>query len=1621
MRLTEMFGLTTLAAALAAPAVHGQLAAPLPPGVKAVWDLDVAERLVTPTRERVCLNGLWRWQPARDDSAVPPTSQWGWFKVPGAWPGITDWMQKDCQTVYPHPTWQRENLATLTAAWYEREITVPPEWTGRRIALALRLLNSYAAVHLDGARVGELRFPGGELELPDCRPGRTHRLSLLVVAMPLAGVMMSYNDTASARQVRGTVARRGLCGDVYLHGTPAGPHLDDVRLETSVRRGEITVDAALAAPAAGGRYILRATVDDGERPAAEFTSPPFGAGDLERSRWRFTAPWRPERWWDLHTPQNTYRLSLTLLDEGGRTLDVALPVRFGFRELWIDGRDFYLNGTRLYLCALPLDNAQIGAAWATYEAAAESLRRLKSLGINFVYTHNYGCEPGAHLDFEEILRAADDVGMLVALSQPHFGHYDWKAEDADRTNGYADHAAHYCRVAGSHPSVVAYATSHNATGYSEDMNPDLIDGIHDARSTWAQNNVRLARRAEAIITSLDSSRIVYHHSSGNLGTMHTVNFYPNFVPIQELNDWFEHWATAGVKPVFLCEYGAPFTWDWAMYRGWYRGQRQFGSAVVPWDFCLAEWNAQFVGDAAYAISDEEKTNLRWEAERYRSGQPWRRWDYPHQLGSTDFAERYPVHAAYLTANWRAFRTWGVSAISPWEHNILYRLRPGLDRNRRVDLPTDWEHLQRSGFSPDYLEQRFERMDTAYEPSDWVATPAAEALLRNNQPLLAYLAGKPAAFTSQDHIFYPGERIEKQWIVINNSRRTVRADCSWRFSLPEPAADSRAVELPTGEQVRIPLRFDLPAELPPGAYRLEGMVVFDNGETQSDRFEVRVVARPTPPRLPGRVALFDPVGDSAALLRRLGIEYTPVDATADLAGVDLLIIGRSALTPDGPAPDLRRVREGLKVLVFEQGGPALEQRLGFRITEYGLRQVFPRIAEHPALAGLDQELLRDWRGEATLLPPRLEYQPSRRYAEAPSVTWCGLEVTRLWRCGNRGNVASVSIEKPARGDFVPLVDGGFSQQYSPLLEYREGRGVVLFCQLDVTGRSELEPAAEQIVRNVLDYLAAWTAPPRRRAVYVGGPDVREHLEAAGVLPAPLPDGPLAADDVLVVGREGGPALATRRDDVARWFAAGGHLLALGLDQDEANAFLPEPVSMVRAEHIAASFGPFGATSPFAGVAPADVHHRAPRELPLVTGGATPVGDGVLAVSADGRVVFVQLVPTDVSRAAGAPPALTVTDESAPDGKRCAKVTVGTAPYAQLGQKVAAGEVGRTYTFAALVQPLRRPLRARLEVERAGRPWDRAVRGPDEELAPGRWTELHVTFTVDKPYPEGWQAYLNVLDEGARLWADRFRLYEGAYDARGNADGNLFANPSFEDGAEPWWLQVPLEQQNLRKTYRRTSCLLTRVLANLGVAGATPLLERFAQPLVATTGPSILRNGEFATDADGDGVADEWSVSGSRAPALATVREAVGEPETGWAQVIGCPTVANGEPPSVMLAQHGIAMEAGRWYRLSLRARGEGIGSDGVAVTVMNTNGWRSLFEYLRFQPGDEWKTHTWLITPNASAAETTRFQIWFTGGGKLWVTAVRCEPVADPAAGRWLEGLYLDQPQEWDDPYRFFRW
>ena len=813
LAMLASLSLCALATLDAGAARADEFAAQLPGGASAVWDLRKAARETTPTRERVCLNGLWRWQPAGDEERTqPPSSAWGYFKVPGCWPGITDYMQKDSQTLFVHPAWKEARLAGVSAAWYEREITIPEDWAEREIQLSVDTLNSFAAVFLDGREVGEIRFPGGELQLTESvRPGGTHRLSLLVVALPQKETMMSFRDSAAARPERGSVARRGLCGDLFLVSIPRGPRVQDLRVETSVREGRVAVDVGLEGLQAGQRYVLSASISEQGGIVKEWTGAAFQSTDLVEGRRILSTDWKPERLWDLHTPENQYvlRLALKAEAEADAVCDVTWDERFGFREFWVEGRDFYLNGSRIFLSALPIDNSLISASAATYGRSRETFERLKSIGINFVYTHNYGCEPGTHLSWAEVLRAADDAGVLVSYSLPHFGQYDWEDPRAELTNGYARHARQYIRHAGNHPSVVFYSMSHNATGYSEDMNPAMFDGLQDDRDNWARNNAKRALRAESIARAIDPGRLVYHHASGNLGVMHSSNFYPNFVPIQELSDWFEHWSTQGVKPAFLCEYGAPFTWDWTMYRGWYQGKREFGSARVPWEFCLAEWNAQFIGDKAYQISEMEAANLRWEAKQFQRGSLWHRWDYPHQVGSDRFDDRHDVIGRYLTDNFRAYRTWGVSGISPWEYGHFWRLRERTQRGRK-DLAVDWDSLQRPGFSADFIDQEFERMDVAYDREDWIPTADGQAILRNNLPVLGYIGGKPDAFTSKDHNFRAGETLTKQLILINNSREEVWVDCAWGFDLASVASGRQRVTVPTGAIVKVPVEIKLPA-------------------------------------------------------------------------------------------------------------------------------------------------------------------------------------------------------------------------------------------------------------------------------------------------------------------------------------------------------------------------------------------------------------------------------------------------------------------------------------------------------------------------------------------------------------------------------------------------------------------------------------------------------------------------------------------------------------------------------------------------------------------------------------------------------------------------------------------
>jgi hypothetical protein len=132
-------------------------------------------------------------------------------------------------------------------------------------------------------------------------------------------------------------------------------------------------------------------------------------------------------------------------------------------------------------------------------------------------------------------------------------------------------------------------------------------------------------------------------------------------------------------------------------------------------------------------------------------------------------------------------------------------------------------------------------------------------------------------------------------------------------------------------------------------------------------------------------------------------------------------------------------------------------------------------------------------------------------------------------------------------------------------------------------------------------------------------------AAGLSPDDFAKDRLSADRVLIIGPGGGKKLAGDAAAIAKWLKEEGHVLAIGLDEAEAKAFLPCKVEMKKGEHIATYFEPPSRNSLLAGIGPADVHNRDPRELPLVSGGAAIWGNGILAKDDSANVVFCQWVP------------------------------------------------------------------------------------------------------------------------------------------------------------------------------------------------------------------------------------------------------------------------------------------------------------------------------------------------------------------------------------------------------------
>ena len=1177
----------------------------LPSGVEARWDLASAFREETPTRGRVCINGLWKFHAATvQDRAVPVAgSGWGYLKVPGTWNPATS----RTRVILPEFLEDKLNLSQVDAAWYQRAITIPPEWAGRRILLDLDNPKQTARVLVDGREAGTVEWPGGRVDITALvKPGGTHLLSIYTLALPIQGEQLVVMGPTQMEKARAEVKFKGLAGDCFLVSEPVGPHIADVFIQPSVRRGELRVQCELAGTNTDQRFQLEAIVYDGHKVVKKIT------GDSAT----LVGPWPNPKLWDLDQP-NLYHLGVRLTDAGGQLFDETTPVLFGFREFWIQGRDFYLNGKPFHLRCLDLSHPA-DFAQAACEQVKTAFARARGLGFNYVIHSHYDYDPQSFAYIADTLRAGDEAGFPMSYTIRHVKQIYRDFEKPEKRS-FWDHVVDYeVKQVRNHPSVLMWAMNHNFCGWPDDQNPARLDGIYapqpgDNKSLTERR--KAAALAERYVMALDGTRPAYHHESGNFGQMITLNCYLNWTPLQERMEWPARWATNGVKPLFFVEFGLPHQASWGGHRtGPFIWRNKVSSEPLP-----AEFSAIYNAADAYQLADYEIEHISKIEKVYARHEPFHITDVLGAYWNNHWEHNYlQIKSAFTEQTWPAFRTWGVSAILPWDQEDLFK--PSLNANpQAVELPTDYAHLQQPGVAPDFQPWSDDWLRTPKFEGNFEDTSLAKIFRRVNRETLAYLAGPPQRFTAKDHIFSSGETVTKQVALINDLRGPAQTKWAWSVVLDGKAVANGKGEatLDSGSRALLPFSFELPAvnSDAKGAITLHATFNDQSDETLQDTFAFDVLPAALPPASAATIACYDPQGLTSKLLRGCGQKVASVVKPACPPGCKLLVIGREALTLNGPAPDIEMiVRGGANVLVFEQAENVLQKRWGFRTASPGTRHVFMRQPGHPVCRGITDELLRDWRGSATLLDP---YPQQEGYNSGyQKQEWCGFLNTRTWRWGACGTVASVVLEKPQRGNWSSILDCEFDLQYSPLLEWLTPNGRVIFSQLDFSGRDANDPAAGRLLANLLAY--AQSVPPSALggANFLGGIEHKDWLQQLGLDPN--------GGKTLIIAPGADATAARTAVSKART------VICLGLTGDLLKQVLPFPVQTEDrfVTHTLIGTPMEGA---LLGLGDGDFHWRGRLSVPALI--ETPpefhvVSTGVFAEGniAGKHYVFVQFLPT-----------------------------------------------------------------------------------------------------------------------------------------------------------------------------------------------------------------------------------------------------------------------------------------------------------------------------------------------------------------------------------------------------------
>jgi len=394
----------------------------------------------TAPRTEISLNGIWSYVLNQAQSSIP-TSGWQTTRIP------------------------EPPLTGITSVWYKRTINVPTSWMqpGRSFFIKLEKAGHYSAVYCNDTFYAENygQFSPFEVDITSCIiGGQDNEIEIYVHKADTTYVRAGVNiDQSSCPQsnpdcmgnaYRGaapTIPQRnwvGLVGDITFSWRPT-ENVSDVAVVTSVQNW--TMQANITVTGSDSQTTVQATVLDGSDPVLTLPAQPVASGTAVLS-----APWiTPVLWGPPPYGEPKLYMLQTQLLEAGVVVD-TIYTRFGFREVWIVGKEVMLNGQPLWMSGNFFK--RLAPIRYTNDRRPEAywLWILEQSGMNMIESH--WDDPG-----DPFLDLADEMGMMVIGAFYCDGRPEIQSE-VDSASGWTDWMAStaqsWVQRRRNHPSIIMW-------------------------------------------------------------------------------------------------------------------------------------------------------------------------------------------------------------------------------------------------------------------------------------------------------------------------------------------------------------------------------------------------------------------------------------------------------------------------------------------------------------------------------------------------------------------------------------------------------------------------------------------------------------------------------------------------------------------------------------------------------------------------------------------------------------------------------------------------------------------------------------------------------------------------------------------------------------------------------------------------------------------------------------------------------------------------------------------------------------------------------------------------------------------------------------------------------------